>query len=454
MAVSPRGTTATGIGVSPGVAAGPALVVERRAVPVFRLSVPEEAVEAEVARLERAVDASRGQLNAIKDRLAREVGAPHAYIFDAHLLMLDDPLLVRRALAAIRAERVNAEWALRTVGEQLHQLFEGFTDAYLRERSTDLDDVLGRIQLNLGGAVDAPSLSRLPGRFVLVAEDLTPSEAADLDWDKVLAIATDAGSATYHTSILARSLGIPAVVGLHDATRRVPPGSLLVVDGSRGEVVVEPSGAVLEAYRQIQEHDRREEERLSDTRELPCVTTDGVRVRLLGNVEFLDEAAAALRHGAEGIGLFRSEYLLGRGRRWPGEDQQVEAYRGLLSHLHPFPVTIRTWDVGPEDVAPGGPTSPNPALGERALRLLERVPDFFRLQLRALLRAAVHGPLRIMLPFLSGPSDLQRVLVLLEETREELVRAGVPTPAHVDVGVTLEIPSAAATADLLAPHVD
>jgi phosphoenolpyruvate-protein phosphotransferase (PTS system enzyme I) len=443
-----------GIGVSPGIAVGQALLVEREATAVFRLLLPPEAVEGEVQRLSAAVAESRRQLQAIKDRLSREVGVPHAYIFDAHLLMLEDPLLLDRAVAVIRDDHVNAEWALRTVSDQLHELFEGFTDAYLRERSTDLDDVLGRIQLNLGGALDAPSLSRLPGRFVLVAEDLTPSEAAELDWDKVLAIATDAGSATYHTSILARSFGIPAVVGLRDATQRVPPGSLLVVDGSRGELVLEPSAAVLDGYREIQERDRREDERLSDTRELPCVTTDGVRVRLLGNVEFLDEAAAALQHGAEGIGLFRSEYLLGRGRRWPSEEQQVEAYRGLLSHLHPFPVTIRTWDVGPEDVAPGGPTSPNPALGERALRLLERVPDFFRVQLRALLRAAVHGPLRIMLPFLSGPSDLQRVLALLDETREELVHAGVPTPEHVQIGVTLEIPSAAATADLLAPHVD
>jgi phosphoenolpyruvate-protein phosphotransferase (PTS system enzyme I) len=443
-----------GIGVSPGIAVGQALLVEREATAVFRLLLPPEAVEGEVQRLSAAVAESRCQLQAIKDRLSREVGVPHAYIFDAHLLMLEDPLLLDRAVAIIRDDHVNAEWALRTVSDQLHELFEGFTDAYLRERSTDLDDVLGRIQLNLVGALDAPSLSHLPGRFVLVAEDLTPSEAAELDWEKVLAIATDAGSATYHTSILARSFGIPAVVGLRDATRRVPPGTLLVVDGSRGEVVVEPSAAVLDGYRQIQERDRREEERLSDTRELPCVTTDGARVRLLGNVEFLDEAGAALQHGAEGIGLFRSEYLLGRGRRWPSEDQQVEAYRGLLSHLHPFPVTIRTWDVGPEDVAPGGPTSPNPALGERALRLLERVPDFFRLQMRALLRAAVHGPLRIMLPFLSGPSDLHRVLALLEATREDLLRAGLPTPAHVDVGVTLEIPSAALTADLLAPHVD
>jgi phosphoenolpyruvate-protein phosphotransferase (PTS system enzyme I) len=428
--------------------------VERERVAVFRLLLPPEAVEGEVQRLSQAVAESRRQLQAIKERLSREVGLPHAYIFDAHLLMLEDPLLLDRAVAIIRDDHVNAEWALRTVSDQLHELFEGFTDAYLRERSTDLDDVLGRIQLNLGGAADAPSLKRLPGRFVVVAEDLTPSEAAELDWGRVLAVATDAGSPTYHTSILARSFGIPAVVGLRDATRRVPPGSLVVVDGTRGELVVEPSAGVLAAYRETQERDRREEQRFHDTRELPCVSADGVLVRLLGNVEFLDEAAAALAHGAEGIGLFRSEYLLGRGRRWPTEDQQVEAYRRLLGHLHPYPVTVRTFDVGPEDVAPGGPTSPNPALGERALRLLGRVPDFFRVQMRALLRASLFGPLRIMFPFVGGPSDLQRALALLGECRDDLRAAGVNLPDHVPVGITLEVPSAAATADLLAPHVD
>ncbi len=443
-----------GVGVSPGIAVGQALLVEREAVAVFRLLLPPEAVEGEVQRLSQAVAESRTQLQAIKDRLSREVGALHAYIFDAHLLMLEDPLLLDRAVAIIRDDHVNAEWALRTVSDQLHDLFEDFTDAYLRERSTDLDDVLGRIQLNLSGAADAPSLSRLPGRFVVVAADLSPSEAAELDWERVLAVATDAGSPTYHTSILARSFGIPAVVGLRDAIGRVPPGALVVVDGTRGELVVEPSGVALQAYRQTQERERREEARFDDTRELPCVSSDGVAVNLLGNVEFLDEAAAALVHGAQGIGLFRSEYLLGRGRRWPTEDQQVEAYRRLLAHLHPFPVTIRTFDVGPDDVAPGGPTSPNPALGERALRLLDRVPEFFQIQMRALLRAAVHGPLRIMFPFVGGPADLHRALCLLTESRSELRRAGIAVPDHVPVGVTLEIPSACATADLLAPHLD
>ena len=443
-----------GVGVSPGIAVGPALVVEREAAPVFRLLLAADQVEPEVERLTRAVAASRTQLQAIKDRLSREADVPHAYIFDAHLLMLEDPLLQDRAVAVIREDRVNAEWALRTVSEQLHEMFDGFTDAYFRERSTDLDDVLGRIQLNLTGAPDAPSLSRLPGSFVLVASDLTPSEAADLDWERVLALVVDGGSATDHTSILARSSGVPAAVGVREATRQIPPGAQVVVDGSRGEVVVDPSDAVLAGYRAAQEQDRIEDQRLQQTRTLPAVTRDGVSVRLHANVEFPDEAETALLYGAEGIGLFRSEYLLGRAPDWPSEDRQVEVYRRLLDQMSPYPVTVRTWDVGADEMAPGGPTSPNPALGERALRLLRRNPGPFRTQIRALLRAGAHGPLRIMLPFVGGPSDLEAALALVAECRTELRDQGLDQGQRVPVGLILEVPSAAVTADLLAARVD
>ena len=443
-----------GTGVSPGIAVGRALVMERDAAPVFRLAVPADRLEAEVRRLEEAIGASREQLRGIKERLSREVGAPHAYIFDAHLLMLEDPLLRDRAGEIVRQEAVNAEWALRTVSESLHALFRQFSDAYLRERSTDLDDVIGRVQLNLRGSPDAPSLSRLPGPVVLVAGDLTPSEAAELDWDRVLAIVTDVGSSTYHTAIIARSLGIPAVAGLKEATRQIPPGSLVAVDGSRGDVVVEPSGAALESFGTAREVYRREEERLRGTRGLAARTLDGIEVRLEANVEFPEEAATAQLYGAEGIGLFRSEYLLGRGLRFPTEDQQLDVYRRLVEQMHPHPVTVRTWDVGLEALGPSGPSSPNPALGERALRLLRRSPEPFRVQLRALLRAGLQGPIRIMFPFVSGPGDLRLALALLERVKAELRAEGVAFREDVPVGVNLEVPSAAVVADLLAPEVD
>jgi phosphotransferase system enzyme I (PtsI) len=447
-------TRLVGTGVSAGVAVGPALVVEREAVSVFRVPVAAGEEEKEVQRLLRATEAARGQLLAIKERLSREVGVPHAYIFDAQLLMLEDPLLIDRAAEAVRQERVNAEWALRTVAEQLHALFDEFTDAYLKERSTDLDDVLGRVQLNLAGGGDAPSLSRLPSAFVVVAVDLSPSEAAELDWHRVLAVATDAGSATYHTAILARSLGIPAVVGLSDATHVVPAGALVLVDGTRGELLVEPSAPTLASVRVLQERDRIEDERLQATRTLPALTRDRVSVRLQANVEFPEEAGAAVRYGAEGIGLFRSEYLLGRAGTWPSEDKQVEVYRLLLEQVRPHPVTIRAWDVGVEDIAPGGPSSSNPALGERALRLVRRSPEPFRIQLRALLRAAAHGPVRILLPFVSGVEDLRTALDLLAEAREGLRAEGATLREDVAIGINLEVPSAAVTVDLLAPHVD
>jgi phosphotransferase system enzyme I (PtsI) len=428
--------------------------MERDAAPVFRLAIAPGKVEDEVRRLETALEESREQLRGIKERLSREVGAPHAYIFDAHLLMLDDPLLRERAAEIIRGEGVNAEWALRSVAESLHALFSQFSDAYLRERTTDLDDVVGRVQLNLRGSPDAPSLSRLPGPVVLVAGDLVPSEAADLDWDQVLAVVTDVGSSTYHTAIIARSLGIPAVAGLKDATRRIAPGSLIAVDGGRGEVVVEPSGAALEFLQSSQEAYRREEGRLRGTRSLAARTLDGVEVRLEANVEFPEEAATAQLHGASGIGLFRSEYLLGRGLRFPTEEQQLDVYRRLVEQMHPFPVTVRTWDVGLEALGPAGPSSPNPALGERALRLLQRSAEPFRVQLRALLRAGRQGPVRIMFPFVSGLRDLRLALSLLEQAKDELRAEGLPFRDDVPVGVNLEVPSAAVIADLLALEVD
>jgi phosphoenolpyruvate-protein phosphotransferase (PTS system enzyme I) len=270
----------------------------------------------------------------------------------------------------------------------------------------------------------------------------------------VLAIVTDVGSSTYHTAIIARSLGIPAVAGLKDATRQIPPGGLVAVDGTRGEVVLEPSGDALVALGAAQEVFRREEERLRGTRALPARTLDGVEVRLEANVEFPEEAATAQLHGAEGIGLFRSEYLLGRGLRFPTEEQQLDVYRRLLEQMHPHPVTVRTWDVGLEAVGPSGPSSPNPALGERALRLLRRSPEPFRTQLRALLRAGRQGPIRIMFPFVGGLADLRVALELLGSVEAELRAEGTPFREDVPIGVNLEVPSAALVADLLAPEVD
>ena len=269
-----------------------------------------------------------------------------------------------------------------------------------------------------------------------------------------MAIATDVGSSTYHTAIIARSLGIPAVVGLENATRRIPPGTLVVVDGTRGGWWSSPRARPWPAFARCRSARNAKSERLQGTRALPAVTLDGTAVVLRANVEFIEEVATASLYGAQGIGLFRSEYLLGRGRRWPTEEQQLDVYRRLLEQMAPHPVTVRTWDVGLDEMAPGGPTSPNPALGERALRLLRRFPEPFRVQVRALLRARAHGPLRVMFPFASGPSDLDLALRLIEDAKAELRREGEVFAEDLPVGLTIEVPSAALTTDLLAREVE
>jgi phosphotransferase system enzyme I (PtsI) len=444
-----------GTGVAAGIAAGPALLLEKERAQVFRLRLAPEGVGAEIARLEVAVESTRAQLGEIRDRLESSLGTPHSYIFEAQLLMLDDPLLVGRVVAVIEEQRVNAEWALREVGSRLRELFEGLGDSSIAERRTDIDDVIGRIQSNLYGNPDeVPSLSRLPEEVVLVAAELPPSQAAELDWPRVLAVVTDAGSQTHHTAILARSLGVPAVVGTGDASRRIPGGAFVVVDGTLGEVVVGADEEELARYRARAREEREESVRRQATRGLAAVTSDGVAVRLLANAEFIHEAEAARSLGAQGIGLFRSEYLLTRLRGWPDENQQVEVYERLLERMAPFPVTVRTWDVGAEQFGGSSPARANPALGERALRLLGRHPQPFLVQLRALLRAALKGPLRIAFPFIGGPSDLEVALDLLAAARESLVRDGIPFRSVVPVGLNIEVPSAALTVDLLGERVD
>ncbi len=444
-----------GVGVSAGVAIGPALVVERETATIFRIGIPAQGIPGEIERFGRALEAARCQLRSIRDRLLRETG-PHAHIFDAQLLMIDDPLLAGRAEELVRERAINAEWALREVAEELHRAFTDYGDACFKERLSDLDDVIGRIQLNLQGeGGTAPSLSRLPCPSILVIDDLPPSLAAEMDWVNVLAVVTGAGSPTYHTAILARSLNIPGVVGLKDATHQVPPDALLVVDGAQGLVVVDPPADELQRFRDLRQGEHAAQLRLQATRDLEARSRDGVTVNLQANAEFEEEAASALLYGAQGIGLFRSEYLLGRARTWPDEETQVDLYRRLIEQMRPFPVTVRVWDLGAQPSGdPAQCSRSNPALGERALRLMRRDPGPFKTQLRALMRAAVGGPLRVMFPFACGPSDLQLIIALVEEVRRELARDGVVHCDHIPIGLNIEVPSAAATIDLLAPHVD
>lgn len=454
-----------GIGVSGGLVVGPALVAIQR-TQVIRFPVAPGRVGRELAVLEQARDRSREQLRQIRDRIAQRKGTDLAAIFDAQLLLLDDPLLVGRAVALIRDERVNAEWAVQRALDEVAEVFNDLADPYLRERKGDLQDVAGRLRLNLrgekGGARDL--LRDLDAPCVLVADELAPSVVAQLDWELIRGFATDAGSRTYHTAILARSLGVAAVVGLRDISGRVPPGASVLIDGDTGEVVIDPDPAL---SREAETRGRlaRARPRAPEPAHAPARTRDGVAVSLQANIERSDDVAAALGSGAEGIGLYRSEFLLaGAPPDMAGEDEQYEEYRQVAEQMAPRPVTIRTFDVDERQLAhplvdaaldarwfPQGERAGRAGL--RGIRFGLAHPPIFKTQLRALLRAAAHGSLRILFPFVSSVQEVRVARTLLAEARAELdARGGRYGTAAV--GVMIEVPSAAFTASMLAREAD
>jgi phosphoenolpyruvate-protein phosphotransferase (PTS system enzyme I) len=452
----------TGIGVSPGVVSGRAVILIQRSQ-VLRYQVPTARLDHEVARLEESRLRTREQLVDIAARLTNRRGPELASLFDAQLLMLDDPMLVARAAEIVRAQRVNAEWAVQQVFHEFSSVFDEVADPYLRERKGDVADLVGRLRMNLrrGAATPRDLLRELDEASVIIADDLTPSLAAQVDWTKVRGFATDAGSRTYHTAILARSLDVPAVVGLHNAIERIRPGQLVIIDGDAAEVIVDPTEDVL--ARAARHADDRRPAVAGDSERRPATTADGVRIRLDANIEFSDDLAAARYLGAEGIGLYRSEFLLTSGHA-VAEDDQYEIYKRMLEGMAPAPVTVRTFDVDEDQLASqsadrmlaGGWAADEERgsrQGLRGLRLSLTRPELFGGQLRALLRAARHGSLRIMFPFVSGVEQLREARRLVAEAAAELTRRGEIVP-KVPIGVMIEIPAAAYTADLLAREVD
>jgi phosphoenolpyruvate-protein phosphotransferase (PTS system enzyme I) len=446
----------TGLGVSPGIGIGKALVL-KRGTRDLRFRVPASRVARELERLASARDRSREQLQQIRERIARSAGAEHAYLFDAQLLMLDDAMLIDRAAEIIRTERLNAGSALERALDEISALFDQAEDAYLRERKGDVGDVVGRLRMNLQTGGDPLELFRdLEGPLVLVADELTPSMIAQLDGARLAGLVTDAGSWTYHSAILARSIHIPAVAGLRDASELVAPGAVLAIDGSTGEVFVDPDPATLEHVRGRQQRRAAYEQSLDEYRTLAPVTADGIQIRLEANVESPDDAVRAQEGGADGIGLFRSEFLLaGAGQAALTEEAQCLAYTRLVDSMAPGRVTIRTFDVSESQLRRGlGETDGARApLGLRGVRLSLSLDDMFQTQLRALLRAASHGPLRIMFPFVSGVDELREARGAVERAAATLRGRGESVP-QVPIGVMIEVPSAALTADLLAEHAD
>ncbi len=445
-----------GLGVSPGIGVGKALVL-RHGIRDVHFRVPEALVPRELRRLDDARAQSRSQLEHIKERISAGAGADHAYLFDAQLLMLDDEMLVARAREIIRSDHLNAESALQRALEQISSLFDQAHDSYLRERKGDVADVVGRLCMNLRASGDpADLLKDVEGPLVLVGDEITPSVIAQLDWPRLAAVISDTGSWTYHTAILARSIHVPAVAGLRAATTVIPPGALVAVDGKTGEVVVDPDEDTLRRLCKRQEQRIAYEQALDQYRQVAAVTADGVSIRLEANVQAPADVKRATDAGADGIGLFRSEFLLAEGGQAAlTEESQYGAYRRLVESMAPGRVTIRTFDVSEaqlrlEDAAVEGARAP---LGLRGVRLMLTLGEIFEAQLRALLRAATHGPMRIMFPFVSGVEELRAAHAAVERAAAALRARGVNVP-KVPVGVMIEVPSAAVTADLLAAEAD
>jgi phosphotransferase system enzyme I (PtsI) len=445
-----------GVPASRGIVIGKALLLTGAAPDEGqKRQIEAREVEPEIARLLKAIALTREQLLDLKRKVAVEIGQKQAEIFNAHLLFLDDPTFLVESQEAVRKERHSAEWAVHLYVDRYAKMLEAVGDGTMRERQGDIHDVGRRLVQNLRGGTLAP-LEAASEKRVLIARDLTPSETAQLDITKVLGFATDQGGPTSHTAIIARTLDLPAVVGLEQATLHVKDGDLVVIDGQGGVLVVDPDRETLAHYRARQKDLAAKEKELKRILRLPAVTKDGRKMLLAGNIDLPEEAKGTAAKGAEGVGLFRTEFLFLNRHNLPTEEEQFEAYRMALKHAHPHPVTIRTLDLGGDKFVAhlGLATEMNPFLGLRAIRLCLAHPYVFKVQLRAILRASHYGPVRIMFPLISSLEELRQAKQILEETRRDLGRRNIPFDPKVPVGAMIEVPSAAVCADILAKESD
>jgi phosphotransferase system enzyme I (PtsI) len=443
-----------GIPASPGVAMGPALLFDSEEVLVPRRTITPEQIPAEVMRFEEALIQTRHQILAIQKRLAEELGQEHAEIFNAHLLVLEDQSLREELHRGLKQELRNVESVFDDVMQRYLKVFKKTADEYLRERTADVEDVRKRLLRNLLGK-QTDLITRLQEPRVVAAHDLSPSETAQMHKQHILALVTDIGGRTSHTAIMAKSLEIPAVVGVEVGTKRLRNGQTVIVDGTRGEVLIDPDQASIQRYEVERRRNEELDRQLLQLRDLPAETLDHHAVMLSANIELPDEVLSVIAHGAQGIGLFRTEFLYLNRPDLPSEEEQFEAYRTVAERVKPHPVIIRTMDLGGDKfLSPLQlPSEMNPFMGWRAIRFSLARPDIFRIQLRAVLRASVFGNFKLMYPMISGIEELRRSNEILEDVKSELRREGLAFSDTMEVGAMIEVPSAAMICDLLAPEV-
>ena len=446
-----------GVGVSAGIAFGRAYLIGRDSLKAPRHHVEADDVDTEVARLHKAIAASDKQLAKIKEKLASENESDY-HIITAHQLMLHDEHLVGAAVSHIRDDKINAEWALRRAVDEIRAVFDSIEDEYLRERKSDVEFVFERVLRNLLGRDTGPLMP--PPDAIVVAYDLSPADTAQLHKAAVAGLITDAGGKTSHTAIIARAHEIPAIVGLETITETVETDDLLLIDGGAGLVIVNPTAVTVAEYREEQRRQVAAGALLHLMRDLPARTKDDVDIQLFSNIEGPDELDDALDYGAMGVGLFRTEYLFMGREELPDEETHYRTARQVLERLGGLPATIRTFDLGADKLAPfleaADLKEANPALGLRSIRLClaEIGRELFKSQLRGLLRASAHGPLKIMFPMISGVSELRAARAVVDEVKLALTAAGVAFDPDVKIGIMIEMPSAALTADLLALECD
>ncbi len=450
-----------GVPVSRGVAVGRAVLLSSARLDVAHYFIEPGQEEAEVDRLRAARSAVRAELQTLQDELPADAPAELAAFIDVHKMLLDDPHIARETASWIRRRRYNAEWALSAQLDVIARSFDEMDDAYLRERKADVEQVVERLLRALRGTQGLPGAAQDGDELVLVAHDIAPADMMQFKQGVFHGFVTDVGGRTSHTAIVARSLDIPAVVGAREASRLIRHDDWVIVDGDNGLLIVDPSPAILDDYRVRKQESELSRQRLQRLRNTPARSLDGQTIELLANIELPEDCASALRAGAAGVGLFRTEYLfMKRGRDLPGEQEQFDAYRGVVQAMGGRPVTIRTIDIGADkplddevDYRDGEFTHLNPALGLRAIRYSLSDPAMFRVQLRALLRAAAFGPLRILVPMLAHSREVHQTFAQLEMARAELRAAGIE-PGQAEIGAMIEVPGAVLMLPLFLRYFD
>jgi len=444
-----------GIAAASGISIGPAHKLGKEEFIIPKTEIRQEDIPLQIQLFEEALIKTRKEIIDLQKRIASEMGQEEAQIFDAHLLVLEDRMLIEEVISRLKKEQVWVPYIFSEVLKKYVGVFSKIEDEYLKERIADINDVGRRILRNLLGK-ERRSFSDLKEKVIIVAHDLAPSDTAAMHKQHVCGFVTDIGGKTSHTAIMAKSLEIPAVVGLEDITTKINNGDILIVDGAMGMVIINPDEATLAEYQQEDIKLKGVAERFLTAKDLPAVTLDGKVVEINANIELPDEVPAVKQHGGQGIGLYRTEFFYMNRDDLPSEDEHYESYKYVAEQMNPYPVIIRTLDLGGDKFVSQLkiPHEIRPFLGWRAIRFCLAQPEMFKVQLRAILRASVHGKLKMMYPMISGVEELQQANQILSQVKEELTNKGVPFDKDIEVGVMIEVPSAAMTADLLAREAD